>query len=94
MRIELLDAARADLAAIRRYIANDSPASAHRVMRAIRAGIDLLADQQHIGRPGRWPHTRELVVPPYVIPYRVKGQVVEILRVFHSARQWPDDAAA
>jgi toxin ParE1/3/4 len=26
---------------------------------------------------------------PYVIPYRVRGQYVEILRVFHSARKWP-----
>ena len=52
--------------------------------------IELLADEPHRGRAGRWPHTRELVVPPYVIPYRVKGQTVEVLRVFHGAREWPD----
>jgi toxin ParE1/3/4 len=47
----------------------------------------------HRGRPGRWPGTRELIIPgtPYIVPYRVKGPVVEILRVFHGARRWPDE---
>jgi len=50
-----------------------------------------------MGRPGRVPGTRELVLPnfPYIIPYRVREQRVEILRVFHTARKWPQgfDAA-
>jgi plasmid stabilization system protein ParE len=35
--------------------------------------------------------TRELVVAntPYLVPYRVRNNVVEILRVFHGARKWP-----
>jgi addiction module RelE/StbE family toxin len=39
------------------------------------------------GRPGRIPFTREIVVSPYVIPYRVKKSVVEILNIFHSAQK-------
>jgi len=37
--------------------------------------------------------TRELVVSgtPYVLPYRIVGNTVHILRVFHSARRWPDE---
>ncbi len=37
------------------------------------------------------PGTRELVVTgtPYIVPYRVKGQEVEVLRVYHGARHWP-----
>ena len=53
-----------------------------------------LTEEPHRGRAGRWPNTRELVVRPYVIPYRVKGETVEILRVFHSAREWPERPAA
>ncbi len=94
MRIELVDEARADLVAIERYIRQDSPEAALRVMRGLRNRIDVLAVQQHVGRPGRWPNTRELVIPPYVIPYRVKGDMVEVLRVFHSARHWPDQEAS
>jgi toxin ParE1/3/4 len=37
------------------------------------------------------PGTRELVVTrfPYILPYRVREQAVEILRVFHTSRKWP-----
>jgi toxin ParE1/3/4 len=27
---------------------------------------------------------------PYVVAYRVRGETVEILRVFHGARKWPE----
>ncbi|HLH88791.1 MAG TPA: type II toxin-antitoxin system RelE/ParE family toxin [Xanthobacteraceae bacterium] len=38
------------------------------------------------------PQTRELVIvgSPYFVPYRVRGERVEILRVIHGARRWPD----
>ncbi len=44
-----------------------------------------------IGRAGRVPGTRELIITgtPCLIPYRVKGKAVEILRVFHGSRRWP-----
>ncbi len=31
--------------------------------------------------------TRELIAPPYSIPYRVKDGAVEILNVFHAAQK-------
>jgi toxin ParE1/3/4 len=45
-----------------------------------------------MGRPGRVPGTRELVVSdtPFILPYRVRDSAVEILAVFHGARQWPE----
>ena len=53
--------------------------------------VELLAQHPALGRPGRVEGTRELVVPdtPYLVPYRVRGHAVEILRVFHGARKWP-----
>ncbi|MGY3929215.1 type II toxin-antitoxin system RelE/ParE family toxin [Aeromonas simiae] len=44
-----------------------------------------------MGRPGRVPGTRELVVQPYpfLIPYRVKGEEIHILRVFHTRLRLP-----
>lgn len=44
-----------------------------------------------MGRPGRVPGTRELVIAntPFLVPYRVKGDTVIVLRVFHGARRWP-----
>ncbi len=41
---------------------------------------------------GRVSGTRELVISDtrYIMPYRVGEDVVEVLAVFLSARQWPE----
>ena len=48
------------------------------------------ADQPGSGRAGRVPGTKELVVPhtPYIVPYRVKDDTVQILRIYHASRKW------
>ncbi len=58
---------------------------------AVVDAVDRLADFPAMGRPGRVGGTRELVVPgtPYIIPYRVRKEKIEVLRVFHAARKWP-----
>lgn len=73
------------------YIAQDSPQSAAALVRHLMTSAEMLAVHPHMGRPGRVPGTRELVVTryPYILPYRVREQNVEILRVFHTARKWP-----
>lgn len=73
------------------FIARDNPAAAARVVDAIAHAVELLAEHPALGRPGRVAGTRELVIPdtPYLVPYRVRGGAVEILRVFHGARKWP-----
>jgi toxin ParE1/3/4 len=45
-----------------------------------------------MGRPGRVPGTRELVIPktPFIVPYRLQRKVIQILRVYHGARRWPE----
>src|SRR5688572_15463158 len=47
--------------------------------------VELLATQPSMGRPGRVLSTRELVVPdtPFVIPYRVRDNRLELIAVFH-----------
>lgn len=88
--IRWLKRALANLDAEAAFIARDNPAAA-RVVEAIATTVELLAKHPALGRPGRVEGTRELVVPdtPYLVPYRVRGQAVEILRVFHGARKWP-----
>jgi toxin ParE1/3/4 len=45
-----------------------------------------------MGRLGRVEGTRELVIAntPYILIYRVKLESVEILRVFHTSKRYPD----
>ncbi len=81
-----------DLISLRAYITNDNPAAARRIaLKIVRAVEELISENPHIGRPGRVPGTRELIVPgtPYLVPYRVDGSTVQILRIFHGARRWP-----
>ena len=93
MEIRWLDDALADVTEIYRYVAADDPRAAARVVERIQNAVGLLAEIPRRGRPGRWPGTRELVVPrtPYIVPYRVAGDHIEILRVFHGARRWPHE---
>lgn len=91
MRVNWLRTALANLEAEAEYIARDSPAAAARVVSAIQRSVEQLRKHPALGRPGRVPGTRELVITgtPYIIPYRVRGDRVEVLRVFHAARKWP-----
>jgi len=82
-----------DLISLRAYIVEESPAGARRIVLRILHDVEhLLPDNPQMGRPGRVPGTRELVIPqtPYIVPYRVQRATIQILRVFHSARRWPD----
>jgi toxin ParE1/3/4 len=92
MQVKWLRRALANLDEEAEYIAQDNPRIAAEFVVHLRKSAAMLADHPHIGRPGRVPGTRELVVTrfPYILPYRVRGNFVEVLRVFHSAREWPN----
>ncbi len=72
------------------YIGQDNPSRANAFVGEIKEKTELLMAFPSLGRPGRVPGTRELVVHEnYVMPYRVKGDIVQIIRVQHVARLWP-----
>lgn len=91
MRVKWLRRALANLDEEATHIAQDSPKTAAEFIDHLFASAALLADHPRMGRSGRVPGTRELVVTrfSYILPYRVRGETVEILRVFHTARKWP-----
>lgn len=74
------------------YIATDDAAAARLVVKRVLDAVSSLAEQPGLGRPGRVPGTRELIVAKtrYIVPYRARGETVEILRVFHTSRRLPD----
>jgi len=79
------------LVALSEYIGRDSEQNAALVAQRILRSVDLLTKQPEMGRPGRVPGTRELVVPdtPYVIPYRLRCGRLELIAVFHGRQRWP-----
>ncbi|MCA1493291.1 type II toxin-antitoxin system RelE/ParE family toxin [Ensifer sp. NBAIM29] len=73
------------------YIAKDDPEAAARVVARIVSAADNLASQPAMGRVGRMKGTREYVFAdiPYIVAYRVRPDVVEIVTVLHAAQRWP-----
>jgi plasmid stabilization system protein ParE len=90
--IRWLRRAAADLDQIEAYVAQDDPRTAVRTVLAIVDAAERLAQFPDLGRPGRVEGTQELIVlrGTYILPYRVRKNRVEILRVFHHARRWPE----
>jgi toxin ParE1/3/4 len=84
--------ARTDLLAIFDYVVARNPRAAGRLLDEIEDDVRGLAAFPRIGRPGRRPNTRELVIggTPYIVAYRLKGREIQVLRVLHGARQWPE----
>ncbi len=91
MRVRWLRTALRNLDDEATYIAADNPKAAAMVVERVLTSVAILQEQPGIGRPGRVPGTRELVVPDthYLVPYRVRGDVVEVLRVFRTSRRQP-----
>jgi toxin ParE1/3/4 len=76
------------------YITADNPSAARRVADRIRdTGIGL--GESATGRPGRVAGTYEKLVVglPYIIAYSIASkrgrEVISVLRVIHTARDWP-----
>ena len=92
MDIIWLDPALDDLYRVQAHIAEANPVAAKRVIQSVVKQVEHLAEQPHMGRSGRVIGTRELVLSdtPYIVPYRVKRNRVEVLRIFHGAQSWPD----
>ena len=89
MQIVWSETAIRHLSAIQAYIEQDKPEAARRVATGICRAVARLAAYPHLGRAGRKPGTRELVIAetPYIVPYKVKGDCLTILAVLHGAQR-------
>jgi len=72
------------------YISNTSPNRANDIIDRIEQSVTLLQQFPQMGRPGKIPGTKELVIPqtPFILPYRITETTIEILAVIHGAQQW------
>lgn len=92
MRIDWLRRALLDLDAAEAFIGRENPFAAAKTVVEIVRAVSLLREYPGIGRPGRIPGIRELVVPksPFIVPYRVREGRIEILLVYHTSQKWPE----
>ena len=89
MEVIVSPAAREDIRDIYAYYAERNPDAAGRVVKAVLDAIYGLARFPLIGRQGAKPGTRERILTRYLykVVYEVHGEVIEIDRVLHVARQ-------
>jgi toxin ParE1/3/4 len=72
------------------YIAEDNVHAAIKLDEEFEAQAEAARKTPLIYKTGRARGTREIVVRPnYVMVFRLLPGVVEIIRVLHAARQWP-----
>lgn len=70
-----------------RIVADGKPLAATAFAGAVREAALRLAEQPLMGRAGRRHDTREWVVHPnHLLVYRVRGDEVQILQLWHVAR--------
>lgn len=71
------------------YIRRRNPQAAEAVLDRVHNATLRLKDFPESGRSWRRPGTWELVVPgtPLIVVYRIEGDAVEILALFHAAQE-------
>ena len=79
-----------DLQSLHEYIADDNASAATGVVQHVVDAVDALERHPNMGRRGRVADTRELIVLPYIVVYRLHESVIELLAIIHGARRWPD----
>ena len=91
MRIEWSPQAANDLKEIYLWVAADNPEAARALHERIVSCVSLLSTSPHLGRSGRVAGTKEMVISgtSYIVPYRIVGERLQIIRVYHTSRQWP-----
>jgi len=80
-----------DLSHIFDYIEKeDRPEAARNTIKKIIDCVSQLERFPEIGRIGRVTGTKELIIPstPFIIIYRIKNSVLEILTILHHSRMW------
>ena len=92
MRVRWTAPAARALEGIQDYIGKDNARVAFKVAQRIRIAAAQLVEHPKIGRTGRVRGTCELVIYgiPYIVPYRIMENEVQILSVYHTSRQWPE----
>jgi addiction module RelE/StbE family toxin len=80
-----------DLESIVNFVRADNSEAALRVGRKLYEAAKSLSDMPRRGRVGQAPGTRELIVVPlpYIVVYQVLEQDIRIVRVRHTAQEWP-----
>jgi toxin ParE1/3/4 len=90
VKIHFARPAKVDLEEVVSFISAENQAAARSTLERIFDAIDYLTSFPSMGRNGRVPNTKELIVSgtPFVVVYQIRSHVIFILRILHGARRW------
>jgi len=93
MSLVLLPLAAQDIAKAVSYLNKNDVHAVAPFRQTIIRSLRLIESNPKVGRHSRSPGVREWSIPdwPYLIPYRIVGDDVEILRIWHTRRRQPLD---
>jgi addiction module RelE/StbE family toxin len=91
MRLRWTATAADDLQHIADYLFEKTPENAAQLIRKIYDAPSKLKEFPNLGRSGKKQGTRELLLPPlpYVLVDKVADDILHIVRILHSAQDWP-----
>lgn len=92
MHIRWTQKARENLISLEEFIRKDKPKAAIAAVIKVVKTVEILSDHPHMGRMGRVPGTRELVIAgtPFIAVYQIQNDSIDVIRVLHAARTWPE----
>jgi toxin ParE1/3/4 len=90
MKITWSPASLMDIQSAYEYVAKDNLRAAEELVVTIDAAVQQLRRFPKMGREGRAPNSRELVISgtPFFVSYALGEDEIELLAVIHGARQW------
>ena len=80
-----------DLDHIAGYLLTHTPSRAQDLIRTVYDAPSDLLTFPNRGRQGKKEGTRELVLSPlpYIVVYKVLGDIIFVVRILHGAQKWP-----
>jgi len=93
MKLRWSPGARRDLKSIKAYFMERNPVASEKTGAEIIRAVQRLEVFPQLGRPAHHSNLRLMQVPelPYLIPYRVEGENIQIVAVFDERRERPAD---
>ncbi|MFM6756635.1 MAG: type II toxin-antitoxin system RelE/ParE family toxin [Dolichospermum sp.] len=92
MQVKWLRRALRNLEQARNYVFQENPTAAQELIIKIQNAANQLQNYPFMGKNGRVEGTRELIISnsPYILIYRVKEESVEVLRILHTSKCYPE----
>ncbi|MGM3306342.1 type II toxin-antitoxin system RelE/ParE family toxin [Anabaena sp. WFMT] len=92
MQIKWLHRALRNLEQAHSYVLKENPKAAQELILKIQNAANQLKNYPFMGKSGRVENTRELIISnsSYILIYRIKEETVEILRILHTSKRYPD----